>query len=326
MRKVGVGLAGILVLLLSVGALTWITRTAGPATRVVSNEGGFSLEVPRRWSVEHRTPTKDHADFLIGHEKALLPFWQRGGFWVSRWAVGDAESTESIQARVRREQAESPRDNWTASETHLAGQAAVRRTFTESPPDFGGKLRLGQRRVVVYDLAVRGFNYQVGLWTLPHAGSVTSTLDKIATSLELFAPRPWTLDVGDTDTRLTLPAGWAPTTSDLSGVALYALAPGDPTSAWVYIFNYTDSPAATLRGALRKIPSNGGTITGQHPTRLAGRAATRLDFTFPDEGHPPASDVEWFVSDGDGGTLVLAVGRRSGDPTIAERIARSWKF
>ncbi|MEY2424930.1 MAG: hypothetical protein QOI61_502, partial [Actinomycetota bacterium] len=88
MRKVGVGLAGILVLLLSVGALTWITRTAGPATRVVSNEGGFSLEVPRRWSVEHRTPTKDHADFLIGHEKALLPFWQRGGFWVSRWAVG----------------------------------------------------------------------------------------------------------------------------------------------------------------------------------------------------------------------------------------------
>ncbi len=326
MRWIRVGLAVVVVVVLGLGVARWVTRSAGPPARVVSGPGGFSLEVPRRWNTEPRIPTKEHADFLIGHEKALLPFWQRGGFWVARFTSEPHASTDTIQARLRREQQESPRQNWGVRETRLAGRAAVVMTFTESPTELSGRLRLGQRRVVMYEVLARGFVYQVGLWTLPHPGNVTGILDDIAQSLELFPPRPWTLEVGDTDARITLPAGWAPTTSELPGAVLHAFAPGNPTEAWVYVFNYTDSPAETLRGASRMIPANGGTIVGQRRTKLAGRTATRLDFTFPDEGHPPANDVEWFVSDGKGGTFVLAVGRRAGDPDIAARIARSWRF
>src|SRR5688572_16119500 len=132
-RIVGFVLAGVMAAALVLGGVTWVTRTAGSPVRVASNHGGFSLDVPRRWYVEHRRPTSEHADFLIGHEKALLPFWQRSGFWVSRFAVGPDASTEEIQARMRRDQEKSPRDNWTVRTTRLAGRAAVVVTFTEEP-------------------------------------------------------------------------------------------------------------------------------------------------------------------------------------------------
>ncbi len=331
MRKgvvtVGLGLAIVVgVVGLSLGIVTWVTRTSGPAVRVASEEGGFSVAVPKGWTVEKRRPTTDdHRDFMVGHENAAFGFLQRGGFWVARWAVGADASPETVRARVRADQRNSPRDNWTVGSQQLAGHAAVVQRFTESPVGFG-RLRLGQKRLVVYDVIDGGFNYQIGLWTLPRPGSAKAALDKIAASIELFAPRAWTAEIAGTGARLTLPGGWAQYPSDIKGTVLHALAPNDPTDAWVYVFRFTDSPTATLRGARRNIPANGGVIIGQRDVTLAGQAAVRLDFTFPDGDRPPARDTEWLVSDGEGGTLVLVVGVRSGDPDIAERIASGWKY
>ena len=106
-----------------------------------------------------------------------------------------------------------------------------------------------------------------------------------------------------------------------------ALAPGDPTEAWAYVFHYPNAtPAASVRTARKNIVGRGGEITGERPDTLGGRKAIRLDFFFPDKGFPAAHDVEWFTSDGDGGTFVLAIGRRSGDEHIHERLAATWRF
>ena len=327
-RAVGLGLAAVCgFALLSIGLVTWITRTSGPPVRVVSDEGGFSIAAPRGWTVEKRRPTtSERLDFVTGHENAAFGFLQRGGFWVARLPAGADASTDTIRARMRSDQTKGPRDNWSVRDTRLAGRAAVVMRFTESPTDFGGRLRLGHRTVVMYEVIDGGFIYQVGLWTLPHAGGVKTQLDKVAASLRTFAPRAWTAEIGDTGARLTLPPGWMQNSSDLGGVAFHALAPGDPTEAWVYVFHYDDTPAESLRGAMKNIPANGGTITAQREDMLGGQKVTRLDFTFPDGDRPPANDTEWFVSDGDGGTFVLAVGRRAGDPNIADRIASGWKY
>jgi hypothetical protein len=323
-RKVVLGLVlGVAFVVLSLGVVTWM-RSSGDPVRVVSREGGFSLAVPKGWSVEQRRPTTDeHRDFLVGHENAALGFLQRGGFWVARWSVGADASTDTVRARMRADQTKSPRDNWTVETQRLGGRDAVVMRFTESP-DFAGRLRLGNKRVVIYEMIDGRFNYQVGLWTLPRPGSAKNALERIAASIELFTPRAWTAELGDTDARLKLPGGWAQFPSDLKGVVLFALAPGDPTDAWAYVFHYEDSPAASLRTARRSISGSGGAITGQYDSTLGDRKAVRLDFTFPDGDRPPARDTEWFVSDGDGGTFVLAVGVRSGDPNIADRIASGW--
>lgn len=326
-RRVGLGVAvAVTVAALSLGIATWLTRTSGPPVRIGSDEGGFSVAVPRGWSVEKRRPTEGHDDFLVGHENAAFGFLRRGGFWIARWAVATDASIKTVRARLASEQEESPRDNWTLDETRIAGRSALVRTFTESPPDFGGRLRLGHRTTVTYELLVSGFNYQVGLWTLPHAGGVTAALDKLAASIEFFAPRAWTAELDGTDARLTLPGGWTQRPTDLDGAIFFAIAPSDPTEAWAYVFRYDGSTRASVRNARRSISANDGTIIDQLESVLAGRPATRLDFTFPDEGHPPARGVEWFVGDGEGGTFVLAVGRRSGAANIAERVASGWRF
>jgi hypothetical protein len=205
----------------------------------------------------------------------------------------------------------------------VGGFDAVVVRYTEEP-ELLDRLRMGDRSIVVRQFVTHGYVFQVGTWTLAHPGKVTQQLDAVVASVRVFQPRPWTATI-EGGVRLRLPGGWVERDSPLQGGVLHALAPGDPTHAWAYVFHYTDSPEASLQAALTKIPANGGTIVGQRDATLAGRAATRLDFLFPDGKHSHADDVEWFVSDGHGGTYVLAVGRRSGDPRIADRLAAAFK-
>ena len=109
------------------------------------------------------------------------------------------------------------------------------------------------------------------------------------------------------------------TPTKVPGAVLFALSPGDPNDAWVYLFHYDGPPSASLRAAKRNVPKRGGVITGEQPTTVDGHPATRRDFTFRDGTTGRATATEWFLSDGHGRTFVLAVGHRAGDANVAER-------
>jgi hypothetical protein len=311
-RVLGLAAAAVVVVAVGLGAITWMTRGSGPAERVVSAEGGLSVRVPRDWVVVKKHPTDpDHQDFLTGHENAAFGFVQRGGFWVSRWPASAATTLATLRADYRKDASVTP--------GRVGPYPATVERYHE-PPRGLAKLCIGDTHLVVRELIVNGYVFQVGTWTLPHPGGTKGQLDELAQSLEIREPQPWRA------THVTVPGGWVERPSDLKGARFFALAPGDPAQAWAYVFHYRDSPTASLHGALTAIPKHGGAIVAQRPDALGGRHATRVEFTFPDGRYGSAQDVEWFVGDGKGGTFVLAVGRRSGDEHIHDQIAHTWRF
>jgi hypothetical protein len=327
LRAIGLAVvATVLVVTLGLGAVTWISRTSGPAVRIVSDEGGVAVSVPRQWTVDKKHPTDpEHAEYLNGHESAAFGFLQRGGFWVARWSVSADKTLNELKAEKTRQQAYRKREEWSVRDGRVGGRPAIFERFVKTPHGFN-RLRLGETKLVVREVIADGSVIQMGTWTTPHAGDVARQLDALAQSLEILRPQPWQAELPDKGARFTLPAGWSERPTELKGASFFALAPGDPAEAWAYVFHYADSPAASLRTARKSITGNKGVLAGQHDTTLGGHRAVRLDFTFPDGKYGDARDAEWFVSDGKGGTYVLAVGRRLGDERIHDRIAKTWRF
>ncbi|MEY2474456.1 MAG: hypothetical protein QOK28_3785 [Actinomycetota bacterium] len=310
-RTALIALAALVVVVAGLGALTWGSGTSGLGRRVTSREGGVSVLVPRGWFAEDNHPIDPgHQEFLHGRENAALGLLRRGGFWVARWPASKTTTLDTLRA-------DAP-DNALTTRGRVGDYAAIVARYEQ--PRAADTLWLGHKRFVVRELIADGFVFQVGTWTLPRAGGVARELRGVAQSLVIARPQPWKT------AHVTLPGGWVERETKIPGARLFALSPGDPVHAWAYVFHYADSPQATLRAARRKIPMHGGVLGEETSTTVGGRPATRLAFTFPDEGLPPANDVEWFVSDGHGGTFVLAVGRRAGDANVADRIAATWRF
>lgn len=326
MRTFGLGLTAVLVFVaLAAGATVWFAEGSDAVVRIVSDEGGVSVAVPRDWRVEQRHPLdEDHQEFLDGRERRALGLLERAGFWVARWPAAPDATSATVEDRLRKEQSKKQRDEWSLTEAVVAGHRAVVVRYAESPKSF--ERRFGDARVVVRELVANGFVYQVGTWALPLGGGVTRTLDEIAHSLKVFTPKPWTVDVADTRARFKVPGGWVERESDLKDAIFHALSPGDPNDAWAYVFRYPDSPSASLRAARAKIPANGGQLVEQRDETLGGRDAVRLEFFFGDGERGMAHGTEWFVSDGKGGSFVFAVGRRAGNERIADRLADTWRF
>lgn len=300
-----------------------VRRNAGPPVRIVSAEAGVSLAAPKGWSVEVRHPTDpEDANFIQGHERAAFDALQRGGFWVARWSVPADTTIASLKRTMLASRAEQRRDA-TISDGIVAGRQAAVLRYTKPTKGFS-KLRLGGITVTERRFVVNGFAYLVGTYTAPHAGSVARQLDALVDSIELHAPAPWTGRVAGASLRL--PGGWIESPTTLPGAGLFALAPGNPSDAWAYVFHYDGPPADSVAAAKRNIPKNGGVILSEEPAELGGRAATKLTFNFNDAPHPQAQGVEWFISDGHGKTFVLAVGRRAGDEHVAETIASGWRY
>jgi hypothetical protein len=298
-----------------------VRRGSGDAVLVTSAEGGVSLFAPEHWSVQRRHPT-DASDpsYIVGHSKGLL--FKEGGFWVSRWPVPATTTLDAVKARMAANHTER-RHNVEVGDGELAGRPAAVLRYRRSPHGLR-RLRLGDTTYVVRQILVGGFTYQVGTWTAPRPGRVADELDRLVASVELHAPQPWTAHVGDTTLRI--PGGWRQLRTKVRGARFFAAAPGDPESAWVYVLHDKHDPATSAAIARKSIPANRGTITSEQAVSLRGHDATRIDFTFPDRDFPPAHDVEWFVSDGRGGTWVLAVGRRSGDASIADQLVAGFVF
>ena len=186
---------------------------------------------------------------------------------------------------------------------------------------------LATKRVVVREVVVDGLLYQVGTWTLARPGrnELDAALEKVARSFEFTAPQPWTRDLPAIDAGLSLPGGWVEYPTDLPGAVVFAASPGDPSDAWAYVFHYQDSPGRTLAAVRRNIPGAGGSILSEQRTTFAGRAATRVEYSFHDDRSPGAHGVEWVFGDGHGKTAVLAVSWRAGDGSIANVVAQGWR-
>jgi hypothetical protein len=323
-----VGFSAFALIVLTVGTVVAHARqrSSGEPVRVRSDEGGISVAAPRGWTVVTNHPSdRDNQEFLSGHENAAFGFLQRGGFWVARTPAAEDMTLATIKVRRESEQVKSPKENWSVREESVAGFDAVTERYSVEP-DLLQRIRLGDKRIVIREFIARGFVYQIGTWTLPRAGDVTKRLEALANSIELFTPRAWTADVEKT-ARLRLPGGWVQTAVEIPSVVFSATAPGDPVYAWVYVFHYPDvAVSASVATARKNISDHKGTITDQRDAHVHRRDATRVDFMFPDGAAPDARNVEWIVSDGHGGTYVLAVGRRSGDDAIAERILAGWRW
>lgn len=319
------GLALVAVVFALLGTGFWTLRGPGPAQRVTSAEGGFSLAVPTRWSVEHRHPTDGiHMEFLVGQDETLGVL-HRGGFWVSRWSVPRDTDATDLRTRLRAEDA-GRRHNRVIGTITIDGRPAVTLRYDEVRNRFA-KAAVGTKQVVIREFVVDGLLYQVGTWAYGHPGTddVRAALAEVAASFRLEPPRQWTKDLPAIDAGLALPGGWVEQPTDLPGALVFAVSPGDPNDAWAYVFHYGGAPDKTVAAARTNIPGAGGSIVSEQPTTFAGRPATRMEYTFPDERSAGAHGVEWVFGDGHGKTVVLAVAWRAGDASIADEIARGWR-
>jgi hypothetical protein len=300
---------GLAVAVVFAGALSLVIHPTPDGGTLISRVGGFSIEVPAGWTANKRRPRDGgHNYYVIGRHPALLGLGSSEGFHVARWEAADFDT-------LRRDVSTYAGEGAHTEEAVVAGHRAL---ITTSRCQDRGVLNVMLRhrshcRSVSF-IAGR-FVYQVGTWSWSGVPDAT-----IAATFRARTPVPWTTTIPGTHAQLTLPGGWTQRKgADLKGATLVAYSPGQPVDAWAYLFHFkgisvTDQIAKTRHN----IEGGGGTNIVQ-----TGR---RLDFLFPDEGHPnPAHDTEWFRSDGHGGTFVLAVGYRAGDPDIGERIARTWR-
>lgn len=314
--------AAVVAVVALLGAGVWFAGAGGPGGKVVSAEGGFALEVPEGWTVKHRHPMRaDRSEFISGHETVFG--MQRGGFWVSRWSVPETTTLNSVQQRMRAEDAAN-RTEVKVGEARLAGRPAAMVTYNKKSGGIAGSMRA--QDVTIREIVVDRHIYQVGIWTLRQPGSLLQELEAVVNSFELRTPQPWRETLRDSTASVEMPPAWVERKPDLKDSIFHAIAPGDPTDAWVYVFRSPDPAAKVLATSKRDIVANGGTLGAESTATLDGRDAKRLEFEFPDPNGTVADDVSFYVDDPKGGSFVLTVGRRTGSESIADRIARTWRF
>ena len=304
------------VVVLFVGALYVVVRPAPNEGTLVSRVGGFSIEVPHGWTAEKRRPRdEDHNYYVRGSHPALFGLGSSEGFHVARFEAAGFDN-------LRRAVAKYSGDGARTEESVVAGYHAL---ITDARCQDSGvinvMLRHRSRCRTVSFIAGR-FAYQVLTWSWSGTPD-----DTIAGTFRALAPVKWTATVPGTRARLTLPAGWTQRKNgELKGAKFVAFSPGEPIDAWAYVFHYPDkSVHAEVPAATDSITKNGGRNIARTTGTIDRRRVPRLDFDFPDDLGGYDHDVEWFLPDGRGGTLVLAVGHRAGNPDIAAKIAATWR-
>ena len=265
-----------------------------------------------------RRPHNERVTYYArGRDNALLGLDHRSGFFVARYARAKTTTLDSLAADL---QNGTDRPS-TITRAWVRGHSAAVMTYTDPRIEVVDRLLRRTRRWRIVAFATGPFVFQIGTW------STTGSPDEdVATSFTYRPPVPWKAAVPATDVAITVPAGWIQARPPIKA-AFHAWSTGDPIEAWVYVFHFRGSPVAEeIATATHNISANGGTEVRRSREQLGGRSVAALEFRFPDEGHAlPAHDTEWFTSDGNGGSYVLAVGYRSGDPTIGDVIARSWR-
>jgi hypothetical protein len=305
-RRRALVIAGLVLAL--VAAVTISLPHESGTQRVVSSVGGFSVEIPRAWTAIKSRPTNETRTYYMhGRNNAALGLDHTAGFFVARYARSRDATLDTLASDI----AKALPSYAEFARTTLHGRGAIVATYLDPDPARVDRLLRRQQRWRIVAFFVDSFVFQIGTW------NTTGAPDQdIAESFVYRAPRPWRVRIEDA--AFTLPGGWIQAKPNVDA-AFHAWSPGDPADAWVYLFHNRDlSVRDQIALARRNIARGGGTDIVE--------TARRLDFRFPDEGHPePAHDTEWFAPDGHGGTFVLAVGYRAGDPTIGAQIKRTWR-
>ena len=296
------------------------TRPAEVAGSVASRAGGFALRIPEGWRAERVEPIPGDPTFLLAREGG--PFGlARAGMWVDRWPSG-RRGVDEIAARLA-DEFDGRHDGLLRE--RVDGLPALRLTHERRTysfvPEFlpGGTTRLTEYRIIASD-----FIYNIGFWTTA-PGSFEGVFEDVIATWRRTEPRPRTVSYRDDGFSLEVPAGWTEAKSPLPKTVIHALGPGRP-DAWFYVFHYPDAiPEESRTAAAESIRTNGGYDLQFGAGTLGGEPCLRLDFRFPDEHQPDAAyDTEWFLDDGRGGTLVLAVGRRDPTSDVHHVLASSW--
>lgn len=299
--------SGLVVVMLAVAVAVAPPHHAG-TKRVTSAIGGFSLAVPDDWDVTQARPTNENASsYARGRNTALFGLDHTEGFFVVRFGRAAHATLDSTAADIERAVARRT----AATRTFVRGNPAVAVTYRNRDQSLVDHVLRRRQQWLIVAFFVDTFVFEIGTWS-----STGAPNEDVARSFRYAPPRPWTVHV-DT-AQVTLPGGWIQARPPIDA-AFHAWSPGDPIDAWAYVFHFTTvSLSDEIADAQHNIAKRGGTNIAVAPRRL--------DFLFPDEGHAqPAHDTEWFAPDGLGGTYVLAVGYRSGDPTIGEQIATTFR-
>lgn len=294
---------------------------AGRAVR--SRTGGFSVVVPAGWKVEHLSPSGSSVEYLTGREPGLFVRFGRAGFWVNRWPRG-ASTVDGVVAELA--PGGRPRNGGDVRVLDLGGgRKAVEWTYTKAK--FGPLSMvtpLGRLDMADYRIIEGSSVYNIGFW-MSDRDEFSREVDAMVRSFEVFGPSGRTISRADPGFSIEIPADWMETKPTLPAAVVTATGERD----WLYVFVHprTDPEQARahaaenlkVNGATDLLPSSGSTV--------AGRAFLRLDFRFPDERQTePAYDTEWFLPDGAGGTLVVAVGRLDAASRAHEAIIASLRF
>ncbi len=313
-RRLTVAVLVVIGLVLAVGGVVVLRQSRGSPVRITSAEGGVSVIAPSNWHIEIRHPTTpSDPQYLRGHERGVMGAIERRGFWVARWSVPEDMSMNSVKQSMRASRG-TRRHDVTMGDGELADRPSAVLRYRQSPHGLG-RLRLSDTAYTVRHILIGGFLYQVGTWESERWGDRDGALEALVDSFEISDPQPWVKRIDNAT--LKLPGGWTERPSNIGAARFFAVAPGEPSRTWAYVFHDAKrSPEQSLALARDTITKGKGAIYGERPDGNA----TRIDFALPDKNGAPTYDIEWIVSDGHGGAYVLSVARRDVSPSLAEAL------
>jgi hypothetical protein len=300
-RRVAIAGGGVLLVVgLAVGAVVAVTAWRprdrdGGRGEVVDRAGGFALRPPAGWI----DGGVDAADGVRRFEQPrALGLFRVRGLWVSRWSA-PKEARDALVAEPR---------------PSVVGRAA------------GVPASLDW--VEVRYRMVRGpLVYELGFWG-PRTDVGGATERAVVRSFRLLDPAPRTI-TGD-GFSVRVPGTWSVRPPEGRNLAL-AFGPDDPVPAeWLYVIRLPSDrgtplavAAARLAGELQRSGRVEGDVRTSGHVTVDGHAAVRLDFDYrdldPPPGTPPVSTIAEYVVDAgrhDGGFLLVALGRRAGQPVV----------
>jgi hypothetical protein len=105
---------------------------------------------------------------------------------------------------------------------------------------------------------------------------------------------------------------------------LTAAAPSRPPSAWVIVWRFEERIETAVSHSVSKAARE-GTIVDRSATRLAGAAATRIDF-WKRTGNTRTYCSTWIFSRPDGRTWQLLIGSTNDNSAAATEIAATVAF
>lgn len=322
-RRWGVGVAVVATTLVVIGSGWLLLQPRGGADVSYRDAaGGFTLTLSSSWRVHPHDSAGQPWNWISADRSSRLgppDAW----LWLNRSTPGGTNQVETIA----RYSMDDIRRHWghvhvVREQTTFAGHRALRLRYSHPilkqlasiPGSDAEEIRLiTESAGQVYELGV------VGWRGLP--------FDELEHVLHLTTPRG-VRTIGDRSVgvHIAVPGSWNREVTDpqAKGVVMTAADPFDPHEAWTVIWRLEGDVETAVSNSADKAARQ-GTIVRRSQALVAGRPATRIDFTRK-TALAPTYYSTWIFAGADGTPWQLLVGASTDMKPTATAIAASLQF